>query len=295
MLLVGTHELGFMALPGVIPEPRPGIRRFAFTPFRPDRRCALLAAARPASIAGRLTVADTLCPFQRQPPSMRTAMTLRSMHSWSHAPGPVEQECEAPAATRSPCIRVAALLSCPGRSRIDRIFSSTHRRRIRVIGQVGKTADRAPRKWYASAALLSAFKCAGISNWKDRRDTATLFERQKNNSAGIVSTRCRWTSFVPVIETIESRAQLISESFSSIHNWRQVRKRDARPQSRVDTDTDRIRTAAQLTEAIQHRFFLRLPLQHADGEGLAIEARESGLHRQSRSLRRHSRLSPRAG
>lgn len=180
--------------------------------------------------------------------------------------------------------RCPALLS--GRSYIDRIFSSTHRRRIRVIGQVGKTADRAPRKWYASAALLSAFKCAGISNWKDRRDTATLFERQKNNSAGIVSTGCRWTSSVPAIETIESRAQLISESFSSIHNWRQVRKRDARPQPHVGTATDRIRTTAQLAEAIQCRFFLRLPLQHADDEGLAIETRQSGLHRQSHSLRR---------
>lgn len=262
------------------------IRRFAFTPCRPDRRCALLAAARPASVAGRLTVADTLCSFQRRPPSMRTAMTLRSMHSWGHAPGPVEQECEAPAATRSPCIRVAALLSCPGRSRIGRIFSSTHRWRIRVIGQVGKTADRAPRKWYASAALLSAFKCAGISSWKNWRDTATLFERRENTSAGIVSTGCRWISFVPAIETIESRAQLISESFSSIHNWRQVRKRDARPQSRVDTGTDRIRTAAQLAEAIQRRLFLRLTQQHADAEGVVIEARESGLQRQSHSLRR---------
>jgi hypothetical protein len=177
-----------------------------------------------------------------------------------------------------------ALLS--GRSHTDRLFSSTHRRRIRVIGQVSTTADRAPRKWYASAALLSVFKCAGISNWKDRRDTATLFEGRKNSSAGIVRTRCRCISFVPAIETIESRAQLISESFSSIHNWRQVRKRDARPQSRVDTDTDRIRTKAQLTEAIQHRFFLRLPQQYADGEGLAIETRQSGLHRQSHSLRR---------
>lgn len=62
----------------------------AFTPFRPDRRCALLAAARPASVAGRLTVADTLCSFQRRPPSTRTAM----------------------AAIRSLCIRVSALLSC---------------------------------------------------------------------------------------------------------------------------------------------------------------------------------------
>lgn len=185
--------------------------------------------------------------------------------------------------------RCPALLS--GRSHTDRLFSSTHRRRIRVIGQV----DRAPQKWYASAALLSAFKCAGISSWKNWRDTATLFERRENTSAGIVSTGCRWISFVPAIETIESRAQLISESFSSIHNWRQVRKRDARPQSRVDTDTDRIRAAAQLAEAIQCRFFLRLPLQHADGEGLAIETRQSGLHRQSRSLRRHSRLSPQAG
>lgn len=110
-----------------------------------------------------------------------------------------------------------ALLS--GRSLTDRTFSSTHRRRIRVIGQVGTTADRAPRKWYASAALLSAFKCAGIYNWKDRRDTVTLFEGQENSSAGIVSTGCRWISFVPAIETIESRAQLISESFRCIHNW----------------------------------------------------------------------------
>lgn len=61
----------------------------AFTPFRPDRRCALLAAARPASVAGRLTVADTLCSFQRRPPSTRTAMKVRSMHSWSPAAGHV--------------------------------------------------------------------------------------------------------------------------------------------------------------------------------------------------------------
>lgn len=83
MLLVGTHELGFMALPGVIPEPRPGICRFASTLCRPDRRCALLAAARMALVAAGLTVADTLCSFQRRPPSTRTAMKLQSMHSWS--------------------------------------------------------------------------------------------------------------------------------------------------------------------------------------------------------------------